>query len=139
MIIAANVLHATRDLRETLGNATSLLAPGGLLILLEGTGRQRWVDLTFGLTEGWWRFDDTTLRPDYALVSAEQWKSLFKETGLEAEYSSASLGESDFVPQAILIGRKPLATREASRFNSFPRVLGYSGRYKGNCRRSGIR
>ena len=80
VIIAANALHATRDLRETLGNAASLLAPGGLLILLEGTGRQRWVDLTFGLTEGWWRFDDTTLRPDYALISAEQWKSLFRET-----------------------------------------------------------
>ncbi len=74
VIIAANVLHATRDLRETLENAVSLLAPGGLLILLEGTARQRWVDLTFGLTEGWWRFDDTVLRPDYPLLSAEKWK-----------------------------------------------------------------
>jgi len=108
VIIAANVIHATRDLREALGNAVSLLAPGGLLILLEGTGRQRWVDLTFGLTDGWWRFEDTALRPDYALISAEQWKSLFKETGLEAEYSAASLGETNSVPQAILIGRKPL-------------------------------
>ena len=112
VIIAANVLHATRDLHETLGNAASLLAPGGLLILLEGTGRQRWVDLTFGLTEGWWRFNDTTLRPDYALVSAEQWKSLFKETGLEAEYFAPSLGEIDLVPQAVLLGRKPLVTEQ---------------------------
>ena len=110
VVIAANVLHATRDLRETLGHAVSLLAPGGLLILLEGTIRQRWVDLTFGLTEGWWRFDDTTLRPDYALISAQQWKVLLKETGLETEPSAASPGETDLLPQAILIGRKPLPT-----------------------------
>ena len=112
VVIAANVLHATRDLRETLGHAVSLLAPGGLLILLEGTIRQRWVDLTFGLTEGWWRFDDTALRPDYALISAQQWKALLKETGLETEPSAASPGETDLLPQAILIGRKPLAIGE---------------------------
>ena len=92
VIIAANVLHATRDLRETLGNAVGLLAPGGLLILLEATARQRWVDLTFGLTEGWWRFDDTTLRPDYPLLSAEKWKTLFEETGLEFVHAIAPLG-----------------------------------------------
>jgi hypothetical protein len=76
---------------------------------VEGTIRQRWVDLTFGLTEGWWRFDDTTLRPDYALISAQQWQALLKETGLETEPSAASPEETDLLPQAILIGRKPLA------------------------------
>ena len=110
VIIAANALHATRDLRETLGNAVSLLAPGGLLILLEGTGRLRWVDLTFGLTGGWWRFEDANLRHDYALISPEQWKSLFRENGLEADHSATSHGETEFLSQAILIGRKPFAT-----------------------------
>jgi acyl transferase domain-containing protein/acyl carrier protein len=109
VVIAANVLHATSDLRETLRNAVSLLAPGGLLVLLEGTGRQRWVDLTFGLTEGWWRFDDTALRPNYPLVSAQQWEMLLQETGLETEHSAVTLGETD-LPQAIVIGRKPLRT-----------------------------
>ena len=113
IIIAANVLHATRDLREALRNAVGLLARGGLLILLEATARQRWVDLTFGLTEGWWRFDDTTLRPDYPLLSAERWKTLFEETGLEFVHTTAPLGRAaDVVQQAILIGRKPLATEK---------------------------
>ena len=112
VIIAANVLHATRDLRETLANAASLLAPGGLLILLEGTGRQRWVDLTFGLTDGWWRFTDTVLRPDYALISAEQWESLLRETGLEAEHCATSPSEIGVLPQSVIIGRKPLAIKE---------------------------
>jgi microcystin synthetase protein McyG len=110
VIVAANVMHATRDLREALGNAVRLLARGGLLILLEATARQRWVDLTFGLTEGWWRFDDATLRPDYALLSVEKWKRVFEETGLEFVHATApSAGEGDVVRQAILIGRKPVA------------------------------
>jgi microcystin synthetase protein McyG len=107
VIIAANVLHATRDLREAVGNAVQLLARDGLLILLEGTARLRWVDLTFGLTEGWWRFDDAALRPDYALLPVEKWKSLFEETGLEFVHSTTPLGGgADAVRQAILIGRK---------------------------------
>ena len=110
VVIAANALHATRDLHETVRNAVSLLAPGGLLVLLEGTSRLRWVDLTFGLTEGWWRFEDKALRPDYALLSAEQWLALFKESGLEAVQSIApAADDAATVRQAILLGRKPLA------------------------------
>lgn len=114
VVIAANALHATRDLQKTLRNAASLLAPGGLLVLLEATAQRRWVDLTFGLTEGWWRFDDLTLRRDCPLLSAERWQALFEEIGLEDVHSTASLGGSaDIVQQAILIGRKPLASGQA--------------------------
>ncbi|WP_162232541.1 class I SAM-dependent methyltransferase, partial [Methylogaea oryzae] len=60
LVVAANVLHATRDLAATLRHAGSLLAPGGLLVLLEGIAPQRWLDLIFGLTGGWWRFEDAT-------------------------------------------------------------------------------
>ena len=45
VVIAANVLHATRDLRETFRHVRRLLAPQGLLVLLEILERQRWVDL----------------------------------------------------------------------------------------------
>jgi acyl transferase domain-containing protein/NAD(P)-dependent dehydrogenase (short-subunit alcohol dehydrogenase family)/acyl carrier protein len=122
VIIAANVFHATRDLRETLAHAATLLAPGGVLILLEGTRRQRWVDLTFGLTDGWWRFDDTDLRPDYALISAQQWKPLFREAGLEVEHSAGSPEELESVPQAILIGRKPFPPQKT---DPVPGSLGF--------------
>jgi SAM-dependent methyltransferase/NAD(P)-dependent dehydrogenase (short-subunit alcohol dehydrogenase family)/acyl carrier protein len=84
IVLAANVLHATRDLRRTLAHVRRLLAPDGLLILLEGTVRHRWVDLTFGLTEGWWRFSDFDLRPDHALLSAEQWLDLLTASGFAA-------------------------------------------------------
>ncbi len=81
--IAANVLHATQDLRQSLRHLRSLLAPGGLLLLLEGVAPERWVDLTFGLTDGWWRFSDTDLRPDYPLVDRETWRRVLAETGFE--------------------------------------------------------
>src|SRR5262249_30220691 len=61
VVIAANVVHATADLRRTLDHVKWLLAPRGLLLMLEGLAPERWVDLTFGLTEGWWRFTDAPL------------------------------------------------------------------------------
>ncbi|MEH2033235.1 MAG: beta-ketoacyl synthase N-terminal-like domain-containing protein, partial [Nostoc sp.] len=81
VVIAANVLHATTSLRQTLEHIRQLLAPGGQLVLLEGTRRQRWVDLIFGLLEGWWKFQDFDIRPDYPLISAEQWQQLLAESG----------------------------------------------------------
>ncbi|QLE45892.1 SDR family NAD(P)-dependent oxidoreductase (plasmid) [Nostoc sp. C052] len=81
VVIAANVLHATTSLRQTLEHIRQLLTPGGQLILLEGTRRQRWVNLIFGLLEGWWKFQDFDIRPDYPLISAEQWQQLLAESG----------------------------------------------------------
>ena len=81
LIVAANVLHATRDLRQSLANVGKLLAPDGLLVLVEGTTPLRWVDLMVGLTEGWWRFEDRDLRPDYPLLDGPQWLKLLAETG----------------------------------------------------------
>ncbi|MFN3647966.1 MAG: amino acid adenylation domain-containing protein [Armatimonadota bacterium] len=81
LVIASNVLHATRDLAESLRHARQLLAPGGLLLLVESTERRRWVDLVFGLTEGWWRFQDTSLRPDHPLLSREAWLELLAGSG----------------------------------------------------------
>ncbi|MCC5647956.1 polyketide synthase dehydratase domain-containing protein, partial [Nostoc sp. CHAB 5824] len=79
LIVAANVLHAVSDLRQTLGHVRQLLAPGGMLVLLEQTGSERWVDLTFGLTEGWWKFTDFELRPSYPLLSTSEWQKLLQE------------------------------------------------------------
>ena len=51
-----------------------------MLVLLEGLRRLAWVDLTFGLLEGWWRFDDA-VRSDYALLGFEQWSELLCREG----------------------------------------------------------
>jgi acyl transferase domain-containing protein/acyl carrier protein len=110
VIIAANVLHATRDLRQTLANVRRLLTPGGLLVLLESTTPQRWVDLTFGMTEGWWRFSDADLRPDYPLLSAQAWCDVLRAAGFADAHSVPGAGmQGVLAGQAIIAAREPLA------------------------------
>ena len=90
LVIASNVIHATADLRRTLVRVRQLLAPGGVLAMLEVTAPQRWFDLTVGLTEGWWAFSDTDLRPDYATLPRAGWMSLLGACGFD---SAAALPE----------------------------------------------
>ncbi|MBO3463553.1 type I polyketide synthase [Aetokthonos hydrillicola] len=115
VIIAANVLHATTSLRQTLSHVQKLLAPGGMLVLLEATTRTRWVDLIFGLLEGWWKFQDHELRPDYPLLSRSNWKQLLSETGYT---QVVSMPEMDGMPetlshQAVIIAKAAETTLEA--------------------------
>jgi microcystin synthetase protein McyG len=81
LVVAANVLHATADLRQVLGHVRQLLAPEGLLLLLEGTGPQGWLDLIFGMTEGWWKFADHDLRARHPLLAQDQWLALLTQCG----------------------------------------------------------
>jgi NADPH:quinone reductase-like Zn-dependent oxidoreductase/SAM-dependent methyltransferase/acyl carrier protein len=114
VILAANVLHATQDLRQTLSYIHDLLAPGGCLLLLEGTLPLRWVDLIFGLTEGWWWFQDTDLRPDHPLISVQHWQALLQTVGFE----SAIALQPDAYPnpetafQSIIIANTPITPQK---------------------------
>ena len=101
LIIAANVLHATRDIRRSLRQANRLLAPGGLFLLLESTKRHRLLDIIFGLTEGWWQFTDTELRQDHALLSPERWLEVLNEEGFEP-FVLPGVAED----QSIFVGKK---------------------------------
>ena len=39
--------------------------------------------MTFGLTEGWWRFADRELRPAHPLLDAPRWCALLERAGFE--------------------------------------------------------
>ncbi|MEH2172819.1 SDR family NAD(P)-dependent oxidoreductase [Nostoc sp.] len=103
VVIAANVLHATTSLRQTLEHIRQLLAPGGQLVLLEGTRRQRWLDLIFGLLEGWWKFQDFNIRPDYPLINAKQWQQLLVESGFSQVAVLSDMGTAEVFSQQALI------------------------------------
>ncbi|NEO53120.1 MAG: SDR family NAD(P)-dependent oxidoreductase [Okeania sp. SIO3B5] len=98
VIIAANVLHATTNMEQTLSHVRQLLAPGGILVLYEITTRQRWLDLVFGLLEGWWKFTDLELRPDHPLLSCSQWKKVLRKTGFP---EVVTLPEIDGISEAL--------------------------------------
>jgi acyl transferase domain-containing protein/NAD(P)-dependent dehydrogenase (short-subunit alcohol dehydrogenase family)/acyl carrier protein len=120
IIIAANVLHATADLGATLHRVRQLLAPEGLLVLLEVTQPQRWLDLTFGLTEGWWKFAESDEGRSHPLLSASQWLSLLPETGFSEAVTVPDTGERDglFGEQRVIVAQNaPLATPTINRGN----------------------
>ena len=83
VVVAANVLHATRDIRTTLRNAKRLLRSGGLLVLNElSTAGGLFAQLTFGLTEDWWRCEDATLRiPGSPALEPGTWERVLKGEG----------------------------------------------------------
>ena len=82
LVIAVNVLHATRDLGETLSHCRDLLAPSGQLIALENLRGRSWQDMTFGQLDGWWRFADA-YRPSHAMASPQVWTRALTDVGME--------------------------------------------------------
>ncbi|KAL4879273.1 hypothetical protein BJY04DRAFT_229208 [Aspergillus karnatakaensis] len=54
LIVASNVIHATPRIDETLRNLRPLLKPGGKFILMEVSRHTVFLNLIFGLFEGWW-------------------------------------------------------------------------------------
>ncbi len=106
IVIAANVLHATADLRQTLAHIRAILASGGMLLLVEGVRPDRWLDLTFGLTDGWWRSRDVNLRPEHPMVSAESWVRLLKEAGIGSSRTiSYVLGDGSSSQQTVIVAQ----------------------------------
>ncbi|MEM1070769.1 MAG: amino acid adenylation domain-containing protein, partial [Planctomycetota bacterium] len=67
--------------RSTLANISELLHPNGFLITLEGVRQERFLDLVFGLTDGWWRFTDLEWRADYPLIEESKWMEVLRACG----------------------------------------------------------
>jgi amino acid adenylation domain-containing protein/FkbM family methyltransferase len=108
LVIAANVLHAARRLAPAIRHVRELLAPGGLLLLQEGTAALRWLDLTFGLTEGWWHFADAPLRTGHPLLAAEAWRTLLAAQGFAATATvdpARHGGGGELLRQAVVVAR----------------------------------
>jgi epothilone polyketide synthase E len=80
IVVASNVLHATKDIRATMRHVRALLRQYGLLFLWELTENQTWLDMTFALLEGWARHSDN-IRLDRPTLSTPQWKDLMGNTG----------------------------------------------------------
>ena len=100
-VIAANVLHATPDIRETLRNAKAVLKNGGVLLLNEISTWSLFNHLTFGLLEGWWLHEDTAIRlPGSPGLSPETWQEILADEGFESILFPA--GETHGLGQQIV-------------------------------------
>ncbi|HEV2129939.1 MAG TPA: acyltransferase domain-containing protein, partial [Longimicrobiaceae bacterium] len=109
LVIAANVLHTAHDIPATLAHMRSLLAPGGLLLLVEVTSYLDWFDVSTALLEGWDRQADA-LRPDHPMLSAAAWESAIREAGFAEVAAFPAPGTAaEFLAQHLLVAQAPLA------------------------------
>ncbi len=84
VVIANNVLHNTKLIRQTLNNSNSLLKTGGLLALLEFTQP---IDILLyfgGLLQGFWLFEDPEYRLEVGcLLSIPLWQKVLNDCGFD--------------------------------------------------------
>ena len=107
LILASDVLHATGDLHEALENVLKLLSSAGLLIFLEAEKTYSWLDMVFGLTEGWWKFRDFDLRPDYPLITRDAWKDTLEAVGFTDVLDISVSPDEEASAQVVLLARGP--------------------------------
>jgi acyl transferase domain-containing protein/acyl carrier protein len=117
--IATNVLHATKDMRQTLRNAKALLKGQGVLLVNEITGYSLFTHLTFGLLEGWWLYEDAASRvPGSPALAPPTWQSLLAAEGFAAVAFPATaaheLGQQIILAQSNGVVRQAAAMPAAS-------------------------
>lgn len=115
LIVAANVLHATKKIDVTLSNAKRLLKPGGKLLLYEITNIEILLShFCFGTLPGWWLSEDKD-RQWGPLMSAESWRHHLSQsgfTGLDAVFQD--FPGSDHQMSSILVSSVPAENAAAS-------------------------
>jgi 3-oxoacyl-(acyl-carrier-protein) synthase/SAM-dependent methyltransferase/acyl carrier protein len=120
VVLAANVVHATRDVGATLDQMRAFLKPGGMLILLETTAHHAMIDMTIAFIEGWSAFDDA-YRSDHPLLDADRWQTLALERGyVEAARFPAAGSPADIVGQHVIIARNGDGARVSNVSNVKP-------------------
>lgn len=80
LVVAANVVHATPSLKESLSNIKKLLRPGGILVLAEVCTELRAPAYVFGNFAGWW-LGEGDGRENVPYVSVERWDTELRTSG----------------------------------------------------------
>lgn len=110
VLVTSNVLHATRDIKNTLSNCIRLLKPGGRLILGEITYPADYFMIVYGTLPGWWLSEDG--RVGGPLMSESKWDTKLREVGFSGVDYAVRDAEEDELARAmsVLVSTKPLET-----------------------------
>jgi acyl carrier protein len=78
------------------------------LAIIEAVRPHRWLDITFGLTDGWWKFEDSEFR-SHPLISSDRWLSLLRDAGFDdvAHVLTPAAEPGPLGAQALLLARVP--------------------------------
>ncbi|CAF1058651.1 unnamed protein product [Didymodactylos carnosus] len=118
IIFASNAVHASSNVVIYLSNIRQLLAPVGIIILVEITSAEPFLDLIFGLLPQWWNtnpHDIARKMSKRAIITAEQWVNAFN--------LCQGFDEVQFVKgfvQSVIIARK---STSLSIINNLPERL----------------
>lgn len=111
MIIAINVLHATRKATSALRSLFNLLHPGGVVVISEiappPEGIYRYMELTFGMLPSYSSYEDREKRPLSPLLRPEGWKALLEETGFESVLLLPEDPRETMDRGGVILGYKP--------------------------------
>ncbi|KAI0912850.1 hypothetical protein F4823DRAFT_632847 [Ustulina deusta] len=102
LVIASQVLHATKSIKDTLLNVRRLLKPGGMLFMVETTQDQVDVSFTFGLLPEWWigEEEERSLTPS---LSIKAWNSVLRDTGFSGiEVEVHDCEDEDFYSFSVM-------------------------------------
>ncbi|OTA94899.1 hypothetical protein M434DRAFT_70407 [Hypoxylon sp. CO27-5] len=110
LIVAANVLHATPKLKETLVNVRKLLRPDGKLLLQEMYMTVKWLNFVMGHLPGWWLGVEDG-RPSEPYVSPQRWAEELLAAGFQAPEASVFDDEVPFQANVTIIATPDITWR----------------------------
>ncbi|MFJ6793252.1 amino acid adenylation domain-containing protein [Streptomyces sp. NPDC091268] len=105
IVVAANVLHDAKHLGRTLRAIRELLAPGGLLVLIEGTVNSPLNMISFAFLEGFGNYQD---QREATLLPVSEWRAQTAAAGF-ARFAAVPEGEPvvDALVQHVLLAGVP--------------------------------
>ncbi|KAI3338233.1 BcPKS17, polyketide synthase [Ustulina deusta] len=110
IVLATNCVHIAHNIVDATSNLRELLRPDGFLVMLEMTQTPAWVDLVFGLLDGWWQFDDGR---NHALVSAPMWRDTLQRSGFgHVEWTEGDLPENGI--QKLILAMASSSSQEGN-------------------------
>lgn len=98
-VISTNCIHATKNLMISCSNIRKLLRPGGFCALVEFTTRLYWLDLVFGLLDGWWLFEDGR---GHCTTDESFWKTSLEAAGFSDTYWIEAVRDERPNPQLLV-------------------------------------
>ena len=113
IVLASDVLHATRDLRQSVQHLKMLLGSNGLLILLEGTNSSFLPVMVFGLLKSWWNFNDERVAQNDPRITPEAWRNLLTSSGFATADVVSGLATGSEAAHSIILAQVPLFTENA--------------------------